>query len=172
MHLDYQDQDHFSVYLNNAYLKLHDYENKDSIAKDMKSLVLHLNNRYHLDLRGFYRVIIHLNKKVGMFLDVEKVDTFDLDATTLDFKIIIYLKQPFYLKIEDYELIPQDSSAIFYEDYYYIDVDHLEEERLIYLLEMGTLIYGNEVKEIQRKGRILPKKKVRDETSYLFNTSL
>lgn len=171
MHLEYQDQDHFSVYLNNAYLKLHDYENKDSIAKDMKNLVLRLNNRYHLDLRGFYRVVIHLNKKVGMFLDVEKIDTFDLDSTTLDFKIIIYLRQPFYLKGKDYDIFPPKTTVYFYHEDYYVNVDEVEESKLISLLEMGTLLYGEEVKEVQKKGIIVRKNKEQN-CSHLSNISL
>ncbi len=152
MRLDYQDQDHFSVYLNNAYLKLEDYENKESIAKDMKRFVLKFSRRYHLDLHGFYRVVIYLNQKVGMFIEIEKIDTFELDMTSVDFKIVIYLRQPFYLKVADYDLLPKKGTSYYFEGSYYLNIDHIEERELLSLLELGSIVYGEEVKQVEQKG--------------------
>ena len=38
-----------------------------------------LKNRYDLVLRGFYEVNIYINEKIGLFIEIENIEDYDLE---------------------------------------------------------------------------------------------
>ena len=159
MRLEVESQDHFKVYVNNLYFPYLDWENREEIAKNMKKFILKLNQNYHLSLHGFYRATIYVHKKIGTFIEVEKIDDFDLEIHTVDLRIIIYMNQPFLIEVNDYFVLPPGRKVYFLDDRFYISVDDLAKTTMMRLLEMGNVIYGEEVEEIIESSDCLSSRK-------------
>lgn len=155
MRLEMDTKDQFRVYVNNLYFPYLNWDDKDEIAKNMRKFILKLNQNYHLSLKGFYRASVYVHKKIGTFIEVEKMDDFDLEIHTIDLRLIIYLNQPFLIGVEDYDLLPKGRKVYFYQNRFYIEPIHLSSFSLISLLEMGNVLYGEEVEHILEEASIL-----------------
>lgn len=160
MRLECQAEDHYLVFVNNQYFAFLDWDDKEEISKNVKSLVLKLNQFYHLSLSGFYKMKIYLNKQIGMMIEIEKLEDFGIRMKTVDLQIVIYLNTDFLIKVKDFEKLKHCSKIYSLDDVYYGDITELSNEEILLLTEWGTFVYGNEVEEIERNGRILSTKKV------------
>ena len=133
------------IFINPYNFKYISVYSKENILEFIKEYLLIINNRYRLNLSGFYKIKSYFNKKVGLFLNVIKIDDneFSNDA---DFRIILYQNETFLFEIEDYDLIKDIPNKMFYKNKFYIYVDDISD--IDKLIDMGRIIYGDEVKEI------------------------
>lgn len=159
MRLECQSEDQYLVYVNNQYFSSLDWDDKEEISKNVKKLVLKLDQFYHLSLSGFYKMQIYLNKQIGMMIEITKLDDFGLKMKTLDLKIVIYLNTDFLVKVNDLDWIRECSEIYAFHDNYYAEIDDLSQRQILILTERGSFIYGDEVEEVKNKGTQLPTKK-------------
>ena len=145
MRVEIINDDDIDIYINTYNFKdIHVY-NKETILEFIKEYLLIINTRYKLNLSGFYKIKSYFNEKVGLFLNVIKIDDneFSNDA---DFRIILFQNEKFLFEVEDYDLIKDIPNKLFYKNKFYVDVNDLNS--INKLIDMGRVVYGDEVKEI------------------------
>ena len=111
----------------------------------IKEILPSINNRYKLNLNGFYKIKSYFNDKVGLFLNVIKIDDNDFNNEA-DFRIILFQNEKFLFETEDYDLIKEYKSKRYYKNKFYVDIDDIE--NINRLVDMGGIIYGEEAKRI------------------------
>ena len=118
---------------------------KDNIINYIKELIIKINNRYKLNLTGFYKIKSYFNNKVGLYLNAIKIDDneFSNDA---DFRIILFQHTKFLFETDDYEIIKEYPNKKINNNKFYIDIDEIY--NINKLTDMGKIIYGDEVKQI------------------------
>lgn len=134
-----EDDDSFVIYLFSV-LDSKKLEDKQEIITLVKNTVLKVNKIYHLNLKGFYKVRVYLNKKVGLVIEIIQVDDISIHPT-IDFRVLVYFDQDFYIEVDDYDVLPLHKKVIFVNDKFYIDVCSLDDKEISYLLEFGRVIY-------------------------------
>jgi len=150
----------FSVYINNLYLKLQDWDDKEEITKNIKQILLKLHHFYHLELQGFYKMTIFVNRKVGLFLLVECLEDEDFNFPTVDLRLVIYLSHPFYLCVEDVDMLEEDVDLYFYKGKCYLRLDEMRnDQQILSLLEYGNLVCGELSLEIRDYANFIVRKK-------------
>jgi len=115
-------------------------EDKQEIITLVKNTVLKVNKIYHLNLQGFYKVRVYLNKKIGLVIEIIQVDDISIHPT-IDLRVLVYFDQDFYIEVDDYDVLPLHKKVIFVNDKFYIDVCSLDDKEISYLLEFGRVIY-------------------------------
>ena len=118
---------------------------RENIMSYIKEILPSINNRYKLNLNGFYKIKSYFNDKVGLFLNVIKIDDNDFNNEA-DFRIILFQNEKFLFETEDYDLIKEYKSKRYYKNKFYVDIDDIE--NINRLVDMGGIIYGEEAKRI------------------------
>ena len=78
------------------YISNIDLNSKENIISFVKKVIIKYHKR--LNMKGFYKVIIYVNEKVGLFIDICKIDD-SLYRSSLDLKIIVNINVlNFYLE--------------------------------------------------------------------------
>ena len=134
-----EDDDSFVIYLF-PVLDSKKLEDKQEIITLVKNTVLKVNKIYHLNLQGFYKVRVYLNKKIGLVIEIIQVDDISIHPT-IDLRVLVYFDQDFYIEVDDYDVLPLHKKVIFVNDKFYIDVCSLDDKEISYLLEFGRVIY-------------------------------
>ena len=66
--------DLINIYFNPFYFKDIDLNNKLELIEVIKDLIKKAESRYKLFLSGFYKIKVYPNKKLGVFLNIIKID--------------------------------------------------------------------------------------------------
>ncbi len=134
-----EDDDSFVIYLFHIQdqKKL---EEKQEIITLVKDTVLKVNKIYHLNLKGFYKVRVYLNKKIGLVIEIIQVDDISINHA-IDLRVLVYFDQDFYIEVDDYSVLPLHKRVVYVNDKFYIDIRNLNEQEISYLLEFGNVIY-------------------------------
>lgn len=148
MRLESDLKNNYIVFLSNDYIGDIDYTSKGKIGLYLKKIIVILKKRYNLVLKGFYEVNVYINKKVGMFIEINKIGEYDFDTEEIDLKIVVHFDSDFYFKTDNYDVISKYKNIKFFEDSYYIDVDDIGDNEVIKIIEMGEFIYGKDSDEI------------------------
>jgi len=156
MRLDSFSQDFFVLFVNACYFKDIDWEDQDSISHHVKKIISFVDDIYHIKIQGFYQMTVYVHPLVGAFIELER-DDFDFDFSSIDLKITIYLKKPFYLGVSDLFFLPFCDEVYFYDGKYYVNLDTISFSPS--LLEMGKVIYGSDVDTLMKKGKLFHYKK-------------
>ena len=143
-------KDKLVIYINNVFFKDEDWEEKDKIIKWVKNYIIRLKNNYNIQIRGFYKVRVFPNKKIGTFVEMEKLDDDNYD--NIELRIIVDYKEKLFFKFSDYDFIPNNTTYIIYEDSYYVDVKDLKDD-LLSFIEMGEVIYERSIPDMFYKGK-------------------
>lgn len=133
------------AFINSFYLKNIEVDKKLEFISHIKDLIIKIDSRYKLNLNGFYKIKVYPNKKIGIFLEIIKIDENDF-CNGADFRIVIYQNQKFYLEIEDYDSLDSAIRKIYYNEKYYLDIDEIID--LHKYIDMGTIIYGDIAKDM------------------------
>ena len=72
MRIEYISKDNYSIFINNNYVDLNDYNDKNSIVKMVKGIIKKIQNI--LNLRGFYKIGVYVCKRLGFFISINKID--------------------------------------------------------------------------------------------------
>lgn len=133
------------IYINSYHLQGIDYNAKEDLLDRIKDLILKTNDRYRLNLCGFYKIKVYLNFRIGMFLNIIKIDDNEFN-NEVDFRIVLYEDEKFFLETEEYEIIDSITTKYYYNNRFYIDLDNLDD--FTKYIDMGRIIYGDEVREM------------------------
>ena len=106
-----------------------------------------------LNLRGFYKLKVYLNSKIGIFLDVNKLDDIDL-TNNLDLRILVLDDVDFYFETDDYDVIKNCNDKRYKDGHFYCIVDDSFDE-LLEKVEFGRFIYGKEVINLLNNSLVL-----------------
>lgn len=150
MHIESNSLDNYSIFINNNYIDLDDYSDKDSITKCVKQIVKKIQNR--LNLKGFYKLKVYVAKRIGMFVDIIKIDNIGY-SNGIDLRVIVYLDEDVYVGVDDYFLINYIDTIRYYNDKYYVKVDDIVD--IFSVVEFGKFIYGREVENMLMSSRLV-----------------
>ena len=141
-------KDKLVIYLNNSLFKKEIWEDKEKIIKTIKNFITRLKNNYHIKIRGFYKVRVFPNKKIGTFVEMEKLDD---DYDSVELRIIVDFQENFFFKYYDYDDIPNGNNYIYYDNFYYVKIEDIKDD-IISFIEKGEIIYEGLIPEILYKG--------------------
>lgn len=141
----------YLIYINGKYLEKEAVLTKEDIGNLVKEKLYKLKDK--LFLKGFYKVIVFLNQKIGMFLEILKLEDTSI-YKSLDLRIIINEDAVFYYKTLDFFLIKDCNSLRYFDGYFYCLVDDKFDE-LLEKVEFGNFIYGDKVIIMLKKGIVL-----------------
>ncbi len=136
--------DLINIYFNPFYFKDIDLNNKLELIEVIKDLIKKAESRYKLFLSGFYKIKVYPNKKLGVFLNIIKIDDNEFSNTT-DFRIVIYPNEKFFLETELYELF-NNVEMRYCNNKFYIDIDDVD--NILPISDMVDVIYGSDVKKL------------------------
>ncbi|MBQ2639762.1 MAG: hypothetical protein IJF92_03265 [Bacilli bacterium] len=145
MKIEIIDKDSVYFFINSMYISNIDLNSKEDIISFVKKLII----KYHkkLNMKGFYKAIVYTNKKVGLFIEVSKIDD-SLYMNSLDLKIIVNMNEKVYFKTKEYNILP-NNKKYYYNKYFYCDVSSVN--KIIDIVDYGVFIYGNELDNIRNK---------------------
>lgn len=145
MKIERINDDDLDIYVNPYNFKLVACYDKDSLVKFIKDILTKIDIRYKINWCGFYKIKAYFNSKVGMFLNVIKIDDNDFNNEA-DYRIILFRNDKFLFETDDYDIIKDKKNIKFYNNLFYIDVDDIDD--IIPFIDMGRIIYGDESKKI------------------------
>lgn len=150
MKIEVIDKNSVFIFINSEYLKNSDLSSKEEIVKIVKDLVIRFKNR--LSLHGFYKVKVFVNKRVGLFLDIDKLEDIEF-ANTVDLRVIAYLDDKVFFESEDFDILPKESMIYYFNNKFYCNVDDIP--NIIKIADFGRFLYGKEVIQVMDKGIIV-----------------
>ena len=137
----------FTIFINNKYIKSIDYDDKNEIVDVVKDIIFKFKDK--LNLRGFYKVKVFVNSKLGLFLNIIKIEDMEF-SNSIDLRVIVCMNEKIYFKTAYYEVIPENIKTKFIKNYFYIDVDDID--NVFDILEFGKFVYGDTLyKQINKK---------------------
>lgn len=142
MKICFTSNDEFSIFVNSLYFRIKDYNNKEEIISKVKDILLKVKSK--LKLRGFYKIKVYCDSRVGIFIDGVRID--DSNSNVLDLRVIVYLDCEIYFKTDDYFLIKDCKNIRYYRDNFYClanDISDINE-----VIEFGEFVYGDMVLEM------------------------
>lgn len=93
MKIELVSKDSFNIFINIGYFKEVKFNDKDNIIDIVKDFILKM--RHKLKMSGFYKVKVYVNKKVGMFLDIIKIEDIEF-SNNIDLRVIVCLNEDIY----------------------------------------------------------------------------
>lgn len=136
------------------YIKdnLIDIRDKKELEIYLKKLIVLLKKK-KIDIKsGLYLARIYENKKFGLIIELENIEELELFNDMIDLKILIYDNVEIYLKMSDYFLI-MDVDKLYLDEYYYVNIDTIDNHKLIYLSEFCEYVYGDELESILKHAK-------------------
>lgn len=151
MKVEIINSEYLTVFLNKCYFDEIDLEKKSDIIACIKDIISKIDSRYRLDLNGFYKIKVFSNKKLGVYLDIIKIDDNDFNDRA-DFRIVIYQDSNFYLEMDVCDIKNIDEK-IYYNNNFYININDIN--NIDKYMDYGQIIYGDRAKEIEYYGKKL-----------------
>lgn len=151
MKVEIINSEYLTVFLNKCYFDEIDLEKKSDIIVCIKDIISKIDSRYRLDLNGFYKIKVFPNKKLGVYLDIIKIDDNDFNDRA-DFRIVIYQDSNFYLEMDVCDIKNIDEK-IYYNNNFYININDIN--NIDKYMDYGQIIYGDSAKEIEYYGKKL-----------------
>lgn len=150
MKIELISNDSFNIFINKEYFKDVNFQDKDNIIDIVKDLVLRLKNK--LCMNGFYKVKAYVNERVGLFLDVLKIEEIEF-SNNIDLRVIVCLNENVLFELEDICDLPKNIKVRSFHNKYYIDIDDVD--NLYDILEFGRFVYGNELNKVLNGSKLL-----------------
>lgn len=149
MKVEMLNDEDIDVFVNKFYFDDFSIKDKDDLLITIRDIILKIDNRYHLNLSGFYKIKAYVNQKIGAFLNMIKIDDNEF-TNEVDFRIIIYKNEKFLLETDEYDLC-KEATKWYHNGKFYIDVDEIDD--CIFYLDMVNVIYGEGVKNVISRGK-------------------
>lgn len=119
--------------LDDGYLfftnKIFSFDDEKEISLFLKDMFLSINDIYDIELYGYFKVDIYIDEKIGVFVEIKKLDDYISYSKKIDTKVMVS-DTPFYLKTNDLSLIYKYRPIYYLDNNYYIstkDVDNVLE---------------------------------------------
>ena len=129
------------LYINKSIINF-DIHVKEQVEKFIKTIVIKLRKR-GFDISGFYSVKVYQNNNYGLVIDMKKEDDLDFFPDLIDLKLVINYDSDMYIKVDDYFFVCCFDSIYFKDNYWYININDLDDKDIIKLLEFGELVYNS-----------------------------
>lgn len=155
MKVEMLNEEDMDVFINKFYFNQSYIRDKDDLLVTIRDIIQKMDVRYHLNLKGFYKIKAYINQKIGAFLNIIKIDDNEF-TNEVDFRIIIFRNERFLLETEEYDVVSENVPKIYYHDKFYIDIEDLDNYNKYF--DMVRVIYGDEVKEVLAKGKKIKEK--------------
>lgn len=143
-------KDNYKIFINKLIFN-GDLKEKESIIDFVKEFIL--KKRKVLNLRGFYKVLVYVNKNIGMFIDMVKLEDSSY-FNNLDLRVIVNNDSEVYFETEDYFLIANGKDIRYLDGKFYLLVDEFF-YKIIRNEEFGRFIYGEDAINVLANGMIL-----------------
>lgn len=150
MKIEFISNDSFSIFINKNYFKNVDYSDKECIIEVVKNLILKIKTK--LNMCGFYKVKVYVNKKVGLFLDVIKIENIEF-SNNVDLRVIVGLDEDIFYELDDILFLSRDIPIRKLNDKFYVNVNDID--NIYDILELGRYVYGDELRDVLNKSRML-----------------
>lgn len=137
MKIEEIDDDRFVIYYSLILDDILEYDVED-IKLFIKILVVRLQNKYNLDIKGYYHLDVYVNKI--LILEFYKIDEY---CDKVDLNIIIHLDSTILVKFDDYFL--NENKKYLYKDKYYMKIEDIDFNKYIEFIEF---IYEKQAKYI------------------------
>ena len=123
-----QYDDKYIVFLNNLYLDKFNFDDSKAITERVKETIGKLNKYYSIVLKGFYKVLVYVNRCYGMIIEVLKLEEYDeYNSDSVDLKIIINNDTDIYLKTTNYDIVSEAKEFYYKNGYYYLNIKDISE---------------------------------------------
>ncbi len=144
------DQESLVLYLKKGEIENFDFNNMEDIEAYFRTLLLKLEEYYHLPIEGFYSIHVYIDEEEGMVLQLEPEDM-DYYPTFRQVEMRILKEEVTFLyQVEDIlDWIELSDHIYYYQNQFYIHLKHPVNNYQVY--EMGKLIYEN-TDYIMKKG--------------------
>lgn len=149
------------IFLDKIYLHTLDLTNQNLIEKKLIKLINKIQNKYNIDLNGYYNVFIYKDNNYGLIIDMQKEELEYLDYFNNQIELNIeVIEDSFLYQIEDIFWLNKSilNKCIIYKngDTIYLKAkDNLNNFELGIILENGEIIYGKEAGNIKKKSQII-----------------
>ncbi len=132
--------DDYYLFFTNDIGYLDDDLSEENVSEFLKRVFLAISDIYEIDLFGFFQVDIHIDKKIGAYIEISKKDEYISYGKKIDTKVSLIIDN-FYLKTKDVSKIINYHPIYYDNDYYYVSTDSVE--NLFDLLEFCDIEYKN-----------------------------
>lgn len=105
--------------------KIYSLENENDISLFLKDVFLNICEIYFVELYGYFKVDIYIDDKIGVFVEIKKLDDYVLYGKKIDTKVSISHNN-FYLKTNDLSLIFQYKPIYKNNNYYYVSTKNVD----------------------------------------------
>lgn len=138
MKLERQDDDY--IFFTNDIACLGDIDNIDEekMGKFLKKVFVDISDIYKIDLFGYYRVDIYIDKKIGAYVEISKIDDFISYSKKIDTKVTVSVVN-FYFKTKDLSKVYDYRPIYCCDDYYYVSTDVVDD--IFGLLDFCSIEY-------------------------------
>ena len=144
MSIKYLDSLNIVIYLKKEILDNNNFKEKEEIEKYLKKLFKILNNKYEINIEGFYNIDIYIDKFYGVVLHLEKedFDYFDYFKNQVDMKITV-INTSFLYEVDDipYDILDKFNVIVKNNNIYLEIKEELSVLEKMILLENSKLIY-------------------------------
>ena len=152
MKLEYYNINDFIIYLNNDYIKKYNLKLEENTQENFKKLLNKLKSIYNLELYGYYKINVYINKYYGIIIELFKEDDeyIKIFGDSLDLKILFKNDAKVYYEIEEYNKYNLDKYNIYYyNNKFYIEIIYNNNiKEYLNLLESSKIIYGTQLEKI------------------------
>ena len=145
MKVEIINDENMEIFLNKYNFINIDINDKDSLLTEIKNILIKINNRYNLNLCGFYKIKVYPNKNIGVFLNIIKIDDNEFNNEA-DFRIVIYPNEKFFFETEYFDVLPESSLIRYYQNKFYIDINDFN--NIDKYMDMGKIIYDEDAKKM------------------------
>ena len=143
MKIEVIDKNNNIFFINRSYLDEEDLKDKDNVILTVKDFMQVYKNKLHL--RGFYKVKVYLNRNIGMFLDIIRLEEVEL-SNVVDLRVIVNMNDKIYFETDDYFILPSDATIYYYNNKFYCDVSFID--NVLDIVEFGRFLYGDRLLDI------------------------
>ena len=149
MNIKFTDSDVFDVYIVKSKIGNIDLTDKDKLEEYLKSLFSVLNNKYRMNIVGFYSVNIYIDKYYGVVIHMEKEDYYSYYKNEVDMKINI-IDTSFLYEVNDipHNLLNKIKIHIINSNMYLELISDIEESKMMHLIEHTNSILYDYCKQI------------------------
>lgn len=139
--------DSLEIFINKYFVE-NIYQSNDKLV-EINNIIDKINSIYKLNLRGFYKVYAYCDERVGMFLELIKIDDNEF-SDTADFRIIIRENEKILFEFDLLDDIESKEYYI-YNDKFYVDIKNID--NVDNAIEKSRIIYGSATKNIFKLGK-------------------
>ena len=105
--------------------KIYSFDEEKDISMFLKDMFLIINEAYSLELFGYFKVDIFIDDKIGVFVEISKLDDYIFYSKKIDTKVISN-RNSFYFKTKDLSLLYQYENIYRKDNYYYVPTKDVE----------------------------------------------